>query len=116
MAAHCREKARAAGLEARMKRDGRDPKAGGRQNSIGRDMGRAAEPTGHEEREYGPHRPDRDPDAERIVAARTLRLSSPDRTADPTEQMRAQQIPADTPDHDAHGNRTEDSELHEELQ
>src|SRR2546426_642568 len=51
-----------------------------------------------------------------IVATRALHSSAPDRTAGPTEQMRAQEIPADTPDHEEHGHRADDSQFHEELQ
>ena len=79
-------------------------------------MRREVERTVREKCEHGPHRPDGDPDIKRIVAARALHFSAPDRTAGPTEQMRAQEIPADTPDHEEHGHRTDDSQLHEELQ
>src|SRR5262249_9033090 len=114
--AHRSEETRAADFEPRMESDGRDPETGRREDSVGRNVRREVEHAVDEQREHGSHRPDRNADAEGIVAARTLCFSAPDRTAGPAEQMRAQEVLADTPDHDHYGNRTDDAELHQELQ
>src|SRR5882672_2767191 len=110
------ERARAAGVEARVEGYCGDAEAGCRQDPVGGNVRPEVERAVHEKREHGPHRPDGDPDTEGIVTARALFFSAPDRTAGPTEQMRAQEISADTPDHEEHGHRADDSQLHEELQ
>src|SRR5207249_2504279 len=102
--------------ESRVKGHRGDAEASGRQDAIGRDVTAEVERAVHQDRDNGAQGSDGNADTEGVMTARALLLSSPDRAARPAEKMRAQEIPAETPDHEKDRHRPKDSHLDDELQ